>query len=227
MQNSTLYFIPHWDYLEFFQNNELTDCDIVLSPTETIKAHRAILANSSEFFLNTFTSGMEEDKTKRVNIEFNPCNLFSEVISWMYNGEITIHLDKCMSLLAIANYYFITQLQQTVQEYITNNCTPQNLALFIDQCYQNELQSELTKLVPEIAKNLDDLKKLSNFGDMLDVGTYAQVLVAKQLSPHDLIQDLKHFIGDYVLNDQDRKNLNMVFNADPYDLSKWDIFNAE
>jgi hypothetical protein len=52
-----------------------------------IRAHRLVLANSSRFFPNIFSAGMQEAESGIVDVVYPP-EPFVKVLRWMYGGQL-------------------------------------------------------------------------------------------------------------------------------------------
>ena len=212
-----LYLGPRFDYLEFFNNQFLTDCELRVRSLEsdgfdTIRAHRVILANSSDFFYNSFTSGMTEAETGIVEMTKNPMGLLPRVIQYLYSGNIEFDESEAMSLLFIAHDYGINSLTARLQAYIDSVESPDVILRFADQCFESEFVSELKDLVPAIARMYDKFA-MSRLTTALDVPTFALVLASlKNLDDSKKVNELLEFIGKgYTCVDEDREAIGHLF----------------
>ena len=193
-----LYYNPLFNYLDFFRNEELTDCEIVFPGTNLppIKAHAIVLANSSVWFRNLLRPG----KTETFDVYENPMNLMPKVIEFMYSGKLEYSNDQVMALLHISNTYIIPALQERMIAHLNSTVNHDNIYMFADKCYQFGLEKELTEvLVPLFISNFQ-LLSIQNLTKNLDVCTFC--LVLKGLSdtmynPEKKIDLLDRFIGDW------------------------------
>lgn len=206
-------FLPIYDFSEFGGDKPiLPDCKLILSNGEVIQSHVSILANGSEFFYSAFTSGMAEDVNREVNISFNPQNLFHSIIKYLYSGEISVEENQIMSLFAIAKYYGVSAIfkdvDQKLQEYITQD----NIISLVQQCYENELITELDYLTPYIAKYLTCLD-MNVLSDNLDLPTFCRILQFYNSAPNEKINFLVSFLGDYRCNEQDLISVKDLFDS--------------
>ena len=209
---------PIWNYVRYFDEGVLTDCEIRVYETEgsdeyeSIKAHKAILCNASDFFYNTFTSGMSEAETGIVETTKNPKGLLKSVIRFLYSGELTMGDDDVMPLLFIAKDYGITSLQMLIIDYITGKeCANATAILdFVDQCFQYELVDELALLEPIIATHYN-LFTIDNLSNLLDVKTYAHVLKSVKKPMLDKVKDIVVFLRDWKCDEEEKQALAEVF----------------
>ena len=197
----TVIIAPRLDFLRFFKEGLLTDCEIQIrsmesDAVESIKAHRAVLANSSQFFYNTFTSGMIEAKTGIVEITNNPNGLLPRVIEFLYSGDIQIQEGQEMSLLSIGHNLGINSLVSAVMSYVNNLSSTDKILNLIDQCFNMELINELPLLVPTIARHYSDFG-ITRLTQALDVQTFLQVLEKVPLTGETKANHLIEFVGDY------------------------------
>lgn len=212
---------PLWDYVRYFDEGILTDCEVRVYETEgseeyeSIFAHKAILCNGSDFFYNTFTSGMSEAETGIVNTSKNPKGLLKDVIRFLYSGELAMGDDDVMPLLFIAKDYGITSLQDLILDYVSGKeCANATAILdFIDQCFQYELVDELAVLEPIIAANYN-LFTIDNLSNLLDVKTYAHVLKRVEKPVLDKVKEVVAFLRDWQCDDDEKEALAEVFALD-------------
>ena len=212
-----LYLGPRFDFSEFFKSGYLTDCEIRVRSLESdgfdkIRAHRAILANSSDFFYNSFTSGMTEAETGIVETTKNPMGLLSRVIEFIYSGNIEFDESEAMSLLFIAHDYGINALTARLQAYIDSVESPDVVLQFVDQCFEGEFVNELKDLVPVISR-LYDKFGMSRLTTALDIPTFTLVLAnLKDFDDSKKADELIEFVGKgYQCVDEDREAIGHLF----------------
>ena len=207
-----VFFAPRFDFAEFLNTGFLTDCSIFLGPEGTdaveIKAHVLVLANSSQYFHDMFTGEMKESNTHKVYVTHNPQNLLPRVIRYMYTGKIRFEFSETMSLYSIARFYKIQSLEEDIQAEIQNICTAENIFALVDQCFDEELISELKFLEPFIAKFFFalDMKVIT---DKLDVQTFAHSLkhILNKFTPEKLLDTISQFLGEgYEFEEEDEQN---------------------
>lgn len=207
-----LYLAPLFNFNEFFESGFLTDCEIRVHNSHddpeytSIKAHQAVLANASDFFYNTFTSGMQEAKTGIVDVYTNPMNLFPEVVRWMYNGCLDFCDAKLMALLGIAHNYGITLLENELTAHLEKVVTKDNITVFVQQCFDCGLSEELKALEPTIARYIDEIP-ITQLSDALDVATFAEVLSQCKMSNEQKIQKIQQFLGDWETSEEEKQAL--------------------
>lgn len=201
--NIVLYACTVFDYLHFLREEKITDCVLEIVTSQGViekKAHRMILANSSEFFFNAFTAeGMIEEQKHTVRLEQNPKDLLTVAIDFIYGKQIEFQEKDLMPMYQIAAFYGITNLQNQIKrkmdEYITSS---KKLMKFVNQCYDEELPSSLSALVPLIASFYKsfDMRDLSN---ALDCQTFVKILESECLESINLLdksKDITSFVGE-------------------------------
>lgn len=216
-----LYLNPLFNYLDYYKNGKFTDCELIFDdPNQPpIRAHAAILANSSAFFKNALTGSMAEAKSGQLELFENPMNLMPKVIEFMYCGRIEYTDEEVMSLLHIANTYFIPALQERMTTYLKSNVSHDNIYSFANQCYQYELESELMDpnegLVPLFIQNFDKLS-IKNLTKNLDVITFCKILEGLSPAEYDVekkISILNEFIGnEWKCDEEEKKACLSLFN---------------
>lgn len=210
---SHIEYFPLNDFSEFGgENPPLSDCKLILNDGNVIPSHTLILARGSQFFESAFTSGMAEDVNREVNVTFNPQNLFPAVVNYLYSGNIEVEQDQIMSLLAIAKYYGISSLYNEVAQRLQDEIDSNNIISFIEQCYNNELASELDYLIPRISELLQDIN-MAALSENLDLPTFCRILQHYNGLPAQKVELFILFIGDYQCTENDIKPIINLFNS--------------
>lgn len=204
-----IYFHPIFNYEEFLDEGKLTDCTIVVSEGVEKKAHCLILANSSEFFFNAFTSGMEEEKQRRVKITENTNDTFIDILKWIYSGKIIINDENVMALLHMARFYGVSNLTSVVENWLKQFITGDSFNIektkkYIEQCYTSNLSTELEYLTPFIAEHFDEFE-IDYLSNQLDVKIFAKIMNLTSFPIDRKIEIVTEFLGDYALEDEEEK----------------------
>jgi hypothetical protein len=193
---------PRFDFLRFYESGHFTDCEIHLFEIEnstefrTIRAHRAILSNSSEFFENMFTSGMIEAQTGILEIHGVSYEHLVEVVKFLYSGTIQFRDSSVMPLLSLARNYGIPALRILLGEYI-QRASPETLLGFVAQCFDYELAEELRFLEDTVAEQYGNIS-MHNLSSALDVATFTRVLAkVKGKRLEEKVEDLSKFLGGW------------------------------
>ena len=129
---------PVWDesYLhrslnqkfEKFQGNQfLTDVDLEVSG-KTFKGHKLILAAVSPVFEKMFQGNSHEHQNNRVIIEDVDADVFEELMTYIYSGQLP-HLKEMVSdLLAVADKYSILPLLEICMTDLLKNMSVDDAA---------------------------------------------------------------------------------------------------
>jgi hypothetical protein len=218
MTNDRVFYDPIFDFQDYLPGDgrpgELCDCTIALPDGTQLEAHQILLANSSEFFLNAFTSGMSEQETRTVTVNFNPGGLFPQIVLWMYTGRIEAAPATIMPLVAMARFFGIQALADSLAAYFEARIEPEPelVRQCVRQCYELEMPTALEFLIPTIARNLGQPEyEIAWLSDALDVATFCAVV---QATPEDLgrkVAWITEFLGDYALQPSEREALHQVF----------------
>jgi hypothetical protein len=206
VEQKLIAYNPIFDYIEFLEKETVWDCRIIFADGSEMKCHKLILANSSKFFFNAFTGDMAEQSTGIVQIQFNPENLLQKVIRWMYNGDIKYDDKSLMQLYAVVHFYGIEVLKADVEKKINEVVNDENVLEYANSCYEMDLQESLNALAPIIGKNIlnHDVNKLS---EILDVRVYSLAIKESGLSDEAKLKNMKEFLGDYELNEDEKQML--------------------
>jgi hypothetical protein len=211
---------PLFDFLRFYDEGLFTDCEIhVFEPGSTtptvIRAHRSVLANSSEFFDNIFTSDMQEAKTGIVSVPDVRYDLVLRVVRYLYSGRLDFSEDIVMPLFSIARDFGIQSLLTSLEAYI-NERPPHGILDLLAQCWNHDLVDELRILVPVVAKAYTNIS-LQNLSSALDVVTFLEVLaLLRGRTLKEQFADLEVFLGDWTCSADEKRAISAFFkNAGP------------
>ncbi|OHT14890.1 BTB/POZ domain containing protein [Tritrichomonas foetus] len=208
-----------FNYYEYFQKQFLTDCELHMHAeqggpvTEVIRAHKIILSNTSDFFHDAFTSGMQETVSGEVDIYDNPKNLLPKVIQWMYSGKLNFTLSDFIPLIHISHTYGIAGLERELISFLDNNINSSQILPLVNQCYDLQLPNELIILETYIAKFLEELST-QELSDALDVATFARIVNKTDLDTEARIVKLNEFLGDWDPSDSEREALFSILGND-------------
>ncbi|ODM90495.1 Kelch-like protein 3 [Orchesella cincta] len=92
----------------------LVDCVIVASNKAEVSCHRNILAAQSDVLLAMFTSGLEESKTNRINMEEMSEEGVNALVQYFYKNELDekeIGVEVASELLQAAHKYNTSKLE--------------------------------------------------------------------------------------------------------------------
>ena len=129
---------PVWDesYLhrslnqkfEKFQGNQfLTDVDLEVSG-KTFKGHKLILAAVSPVFEKMFQGRSQEHQNNRVIIEDVSADVFEELMTYIYSGQLPHLKEMSPDLLAVADKYSILPLLQICMTDLLENMSVDDAA---------------------------------------------------------------------------------------------------
>jgi hypothetical protein len=105
-------------FLDYLKSGQLSDVTLVTEHGQ-IRAHRIILAHSSEFFKLLLSSEFKEKRLAVVNLNFpDPSNVFPQVLQFIYQGKLSVTLDSVISLLTQADHYLIHHLATKCSEFV-------------------------------------------------------------------------------------------------------------
>jgi hypothetical protein len=220
LASERVFYDPIFNYKTFLPADDhpgqLCDCTLALPGGIQLEAHQIVLANSSQFFLNAFTSGMSEQETRTVTVGFNPCGLFPSVLHWMYTGEIEATPDTIMPLIAMARFFGIEALVDNLSSYFAVKIEPdlECVRQCVRQCYELELPTALEFLIPTISRNLEEPDSsfdMSWLSDALDVATFYAVIQGTGADLSQKVHWATEFLGDYEMQPHEKEVLHQIF----------------
>jgi hypothetical protein len=195
-----------FDYDWSLNPEVLTDCTLILSDTERIRAHRGILASSSQFFSDAFTAGLRETHTGEVVIQSNPGNIFRKAVHFMYTGRIEIEVHDAVPLFEVSVIYGIPALKSAVESIVDKNITSAILIEMVRDCYEMNCAESLSWLTPYIVKFFNDYS-IQDLTQELDIIVFSDVLKALTMGFNEKKRLVEEFLGDTVPTEEQKRAL--------------------
>lgn len=225
MQKQEEFFInSKFDFSGFLESGFLSDCELRIFYSEneftSIRAHRYVISNSSDFFFNTFTSEMQEDITGIVHLRKNPDNMLPKVIHWMYDGRIQFEWDDLVPLLEIAQYYSIRKLYDDVMKLLDEKIDEKNILVLVRKCYALQFDNILSNVLEDYLALFFRKIPISELSEELDVFEFANVIRKVNMELEEKVNCISIFIGDYQTNDQEKNSLKRLFDKNTIGLKK-------
>ena len=93
---------------------------------KSLKAHRAVLMQRSDYFKTMFSGGFSETDAASVDLSemFSDVSEASNVIDFMYTGNISLSEENISCVLNIACLFLMTDLQNICSEFLIANISP-------------------------------------------------------------------------------------------------------
>ncbi|KAF8567927.1 hypothetical protein P879_05402 [Paragonimus westermani] len=102
-------------------------CDVVLQAGSTkLPVHRNVLASSSQYFYAMFTGPMAEARLPCVQIQGVDEAALTQLIDFIYTGEITVTEDTVQVLLPAANLLQLISVRDACCEFLQSQLHPSN-----------------------------------------------------------------------------------------------------
>ena len=99
----------------------LCDVTVVVEGRE-FSAHRNVLAASSPYFQNMFTSDMREKTESKITIEALTSSVMEDLLSYLYTGAVEITSEsRARDLLFAADYLVVPRLNKMAGEFLLKN----------------------------------------------------------------------------------------------------------
>jgi hypothetical protein len=200
---------------EYLDSAFLCDCEIQLyadlsddQPCDVIRAHRVVLANSSDFFYNSFTSGMQESATGIVKVCGSSPSAFRSVIRWMYGGTFDYDRPDALNLAQVCHDWSVSALEQFFVREIQAMVSLENIIDLLAKCFDEKLPDALALLEPFLAGFIREID-IARLSDACDVATFAAALGHSNLANKEKVAMINRFLADekYQTTQDDRTRL--------------------
>lgn len=193
-------------FLDFYKHGHFSDVTI-LTQSGSYRAHRMVLAFSSEFFEAMLLSEFQETHTAVIDLRntFDPRDIFPEVLKILYSGRIDITRSTAVPLLAMSDVLLIASIQTKCNEYIATHLNKKTALEFLLQAielHQERLASQCLKV---LACNFIHICDDTDFSG-LDLETFVQLICHERLavkSEWKLYQVILRFLDSYRKNASD------------------------
>ena len=115
--------------LDILRNND-SFCDVTIAVKDKeFKAHRAVLAAASPFFLALLTSNMKESNEQLIKVELEEATetVMEDALKYLYTGNVTVVEERAHNLIATANFLLLPSLKTMAGNILkeavsTENC---------------------------------------------------------------------------------------------------------
>jgi hypothetical protein len=227
MFHERLRLAPRFDFARFYKDQLFTDCEIRVFHTDTeyqpVLANRAVLANSSVFFFNMFTSGTRETTEGVVEVRGIPYEPFVALVEFLYSGKLVMYDNVVMIFRFLSRHFGVQVLQEQIEEYIKGDeaADGDKIIQFIDQCFDYELTDELVYLEPIIAARYN-LISVRNLSESLDVATFTRVLAIRNMPTRDRMKQMEVFLDNWKCSGVEKAAIGELF-ADGNDQFKTEL----
>jgi len=123
-------------------------CDVTVAVKgKEFKAHKAVLAAASPFFLALLESDMKEcnEQLIRIELEEATASIMEDVLKYVYTGNVSVTEDSGHNLIATADYLLLPGLKTAACDFLKEKVTVENCVFnyyFADKYQCVELKEE-------------------------------------------------------------------------------------
>ena len=138
--------------LDILRRNE-NFCDVtIIVKGKEFKAHRAVLAAASPFFLTLLTSDMREGNEQLIRMELEEAteSVMEEVLKYIYTGNVLVTEERAHGLIATANYLLLPSLKTLVDNFLKEVVSVENCVFnyyFADKYQCVELKEKCCEMI--------------------------------------------------------------------------------
>ena len=144
------------NYEKYFLNERLSDVQFRIDK-EIIFAHKFVLATRSEVFAAMFTHDMKENEENKVEIKDFNCQVFKEMLRYIYTGGIDKIETIVDDLLLIADKYMLEGLTKICENNLIKNLSNENVLDYLMFANKYNLSRLKKMAIIFIASNLSEL----------------------------------------------------------------------
>jgi len=137
-------------------------CDVTIAvKSKEFKAHKAVLAAASPFFLSLLESDMRESNEQliRIELEETTASVMEDVLKYVYTGNVSVTEESSHNLIATADYLLLPGLKTAACDFLEENVS-------IENCVFNYYFAEKYQCVELKEKCCQQIN--SNFSEVLE-----------------------------------------------------------
>ena len=197
--------------LDILRNND-SFCDVTIAVKDKeFKAHRAVLAAASPFFLTLLTSDMKESNEQLIKVELEEATecVMEDALHYIYTGNFMVVEERVHNLIATANFLLLPSLKTMATNVLKEVVSTQNCLFnyyFADKYEVVELKEKCREVInanfsvvmeTEDFLNLD-MKEVMEWVSSDDVIVNAEEDIFQGIVKwvsHDKTEREKHFPG--------------------------------
>ena len=138
--------------LDILRNND-SFCDVTIAVKDKeFKAHRAVLAAASPFFLTLLTSNMKESNEQLIKVELEEAteSVMEDALQYIYTGNVTVVEERAHNLIATANFLLLPSLKTIAANVLKEVVSTQNCLFnyyFADKYEVVELKEKCREVI--------------------------------------------------------------------------------
>ena len=138
--------------LDILRNND-SFCDVTIAVKDKeFKAHRAVLAAASPFFLTLLTSDMKESNEQIIKVELEEAteSVMEDAVKYIYTGNVTVVEERAHNLIATANFLLLPSLKTMAANVLKEVVSTQNCLFnyyFADKYEVVELKEKCREVI--------------------------------------------------------------------------------
>ncbi|KAF6199671.1 hypothetical protein GE061_005969 [Apolygus lucorum] len=166
-----------------FNNELMSDIKFLVGTTghtQTIPAHKYVLATGSSVFYAMFYGGLAEDKEEIAVPDVEP-SAFLTLLRYLYCDEISLEADTVLATLYVAKKYIVPHLARACVMYLETSLTAKNACLLLSQSRLFEEPDLMARCWEVIDAQAEMALKSDGFSD-IDQHTLASVLSRETLN---------------------------------------------
>ncbi|BES99231.1 unnamed protein product [Nesidiocoris tenuis] len=166
-----------------FNNELMSDVKFLVGAnghTQTIPAHKYVLATGSSVFYAMFFGGLADDKEEIAVPDVEP-SAFLTLLKYLYCDEISLEADTVLATLYAAKKYIVPHLARACVLYLETSLTAKNACLLLSQSRLFEEPDLMARCWEVIDAQAEMALKSEGFSD-IDQHTLASVLSRETLN---------------------------------------------
>ena len=152
------------NYAEEKRKSGLYNDVIIVVGKKSIPANKLVLSCYSKFFETMFETNMKEKYEKEVEIKSVDGDTMKLLVDFIYTGEILVHPDNVMNILAASDYLQLDSVKEFCFKYLETNLSPHNCLNIISAHNYFNPKATLTQAAYQLLReNIQDISQTVHF----------------------------------------------------------------
>lgn len=153
------------NFKTYLFNDALSDVVFKIDDTE-LPAHKIMLASASPVFEKMFSHQMKENITNVVVVEETDPDIFKEMLSFIYTGEVDNLETMACGLYELANRYDISNLKLLCEEFLEGSLSSNNVIPILELADCHNSMNLKKKCIEYMDDNFEKIGKTEAFKNM-------------------------------------------------------------
>ena len=194
--------------------NDFLDFKIQLQ-NDSLLCNKLILATRSPYMKAMLTSGMTEVTKQEVKLENIKVDIMNIILDYMYECDVSFHIDQLLDILAAADYLHLTELKEICLDELQHILTPDNVISWWVKSSMLRLNDAIDLCEEMMASDIVTISQTPEFLSLnpARIELYASCIYDDSMQADDLLEAIMRWVS-YDTENRQPGLLNMLNHID-------------